>query len=395
MIRITPAHPGRRTAGTLRIELESRIADLTGHRTSVLTASGSTAILIALRIIAERAGTGEVILPATVCFSVVRAVMFAGFRPLFADVTLPGGTIDAGEVEKLAGSRTRAIVPVHIFGNAAPMEHICAFAASRNIAVIEDVAQATGGCYAGRPLGSYGDFAIHSFGRSKVIDAGGGGALATNDARAMLLAAEMQERLPVVAPVELVSLERRERDLARTAETALRDGADAACTAMGGDFEMYRPLYERRVSAITQLREKIELGLDGLTENLRRRRSLASAYRNDFAGFEEQITECSDWERTGVVWRYTVAFRDPRKAKESTDALRRANVHASNLYVSAARLLSRQKLPNADRLSSRVLNLWVDRATSAEDVTQTSRIISAALSRGRGPSPSTDRQVFS
>lgn len=384
MIGVSEPLPlGRHIARTAGIELESHIAHLTGHRSAIITASGSTAILLALRVIGGRHGVGEVLLPATVCFSVVQAVVFAGFNPVFADVTVPACTIDAEEVERLAGEQTRAIIPVHVFGNDAGAERIRRFASQQQIAVIEDVAQATGGTDGtGAPLGNSGDFAIHSFGRAKVIDATAGGAFSTNDEAAVRLALELQDRFPVLAPEELMSLERRERTIARGAVNAMRAGSGPdGAGRIGPAAEEFRALFERRPPPAPWVRERIEIGLAGLAENLERRRTTAGAYRDALAGLEEQIVTCSDWENTGVVWRYTLMFRDAMTTQAVTDELRRANLHASNLYWSAADLLSGQELRVADRIGRGVLNLWVDAATSYSDVAESARIIRKALSR--------------
>lgn len=377
------------------IELESHIAHLTGHRSAIITASGSTAILLALRVIRERRGVGEVILPATVCFSVVQAVVFAGFVPVFADVTMPACTIDAEEVERLAGEQTRAIIPVHLFGNDARAERVRQFASRRQIAVIEDVAQATGGTDGtGGPLGNSADFAIHSFGRAKVIDAAAGGALSTNDEAAVRLALELQDRFPVLAPDELVLLERRERTIAHGAVNAMRAGSDPnGGRQIASAAEGFRALFERRPPPAPWIRERIELGIAGLAENLERRRTSAGAYRDALAGLEEQMVTCSDWQSTGVVWRYTLMFRDATTTQAVTDELRRANLHASNLYWSAANLLSGQKLRVADRIGRGVLNLWVDAATSSSDVAESARIIRKALSRAAPATPHSEVEL--
>ncbi len=142
--------------------------------------SGTSALELAL----EAAGVGpgdEVIVPTFTFIATATAVTVLGAVPVFADCDPVTLTIDPRHAEKLVTAKTKAIVPVHIFGQAADMDGIMALAKSRKLAVIEDCAQSHLATYKGRLLGSIGDLAAFSFYPTKNLGAAGdAGAVTTN-----------------------------------------------------------------------------------------------------------------------------------------------------------------------------------------------------------------------
>jgi perosamine synthetase len=150
--------------------------------THVLTcATGTLAIEIALRAIGVGPGD-EVILAAyefEPTFLVIHAI---GATPVLIDIDLDSFSLDANKLEPSFTSRTKAIVVSHLHGTSARMTEIAIMARKTGIPVIEDAAQACGGVIEGKPAGSRGDFGILSFGGSKLLSAGRGGALLTSSA---------------------------------------------------------------------------------------------------------------------------------------------------------------------------------------------------------------------
>lgn len=139
----------------------------------LLTPSGTAAIVEALRLLNVKRGD-EVIVPAYVCSSVARAVELAGAAPRAADITLDNYAISYADARKKVTARTKAIIVPHVFGN--PVTGIQMFR-KLGVPIIEDVAQAIGGKYDGKRLGSFGDMAICSFYATKMMTTGEGGAL--------------------------------------------------------------------------------------------------------------------------------------------------------------------------------------------------------------------------
>ncbi|HNC82029.1 MAG TPA: DegT/DnrJ/EryC1/StrS family aminotransferase [Nitrospira sp.] len=122
----------------------------------------------------------EVVVPAFTWVTSAHSAEYVGARAVFADVDLSTFNLDPAALEAAITPRTRAIVVVHLFGKAAPMDEIMAIARRHNLAVIEDAACAVGTTYQGRPIGAIGDLGCFSFHPRKVITTGEGGMVTTN-----------------------------------------------------------------------------------------------------------------------------------------------------------------------------------------------------------------------
>jgi dTDP-4-amino-4,6-dideoxygalactose transaminase len=163
--------------------LEDEIAELCGVAHGVGVASGTDALILALRACGVGAGD-EVLLPPFTFVATGSAVSALGAKPVFADIRPDTYNIDPSEPGRRITPRTRAIVVVHLYGLAAEMDPILAFAKSRKLSVIEDNAQAIGASYKGRRTGSLGDAACLSFYPTKNLGAyGDAGMVVTNSAQ--------------------------------------------------------------------------------------------------------------------------------------------------------------------------------------------------------------------
>ena len=143
--------------------------------------SGTDALFIALRALGIGEGD-EVITAANTFIATSEAITLTGARVVFVDVDPVTFNINTGRIEEKITPRTRAIIPVHLFGQPAEMDPILAIAQKHNFRVIEDAAQAHGAVYRGRPIGSLGDAGCFSFYPGKNLGAyGDGGAIVTNN----------------------------------------------------------------------------------------------------------------------------------------------------------------------------------------------------------------------
>lgn len=160
---------------------EHEFAAYVGVEHCIACANGTDAIEMALKALGIGQGD-EVIVPALTWISTAGAVSNVGAEPVFADV-LPGErTIDPAEIKRKITSKTKAIIPVHLYGLPARMPDILAIAKSHNLKVIEDCAQAHGAAIDGKAVGTFGDVATFSFYPGKNLGAyGDAGAVVTND----------------------------------------------------------------------------------------------------------------------------------------------------------------------------------------------------------------------
>ena len=143
--------------------------------------SGTDALILALRSLNIGQGD-EVITTSFSFFATAEAITSVGARPVFVDIDPENYLMDLGLVEKAITLRTKAILPVHLFGHPLDMDKIMAIARANNLKVVEDCAQAVGAHWRGKPVGSFGDVGCFSFFPTKNLGAAGdGGAVTTND----------------------------------------------------------------------------------------------------------------------------------------------------------------------------------------------------------------------
>ena len=148
---------------------------------SVSCNSGTDALILALRSLNIGEGD-EVITSSFSFFATAEAITSVGARPVFVDIDPKNYLMDLDLIEKVITPRTKAILPVHLFGQPIDMDKIMTIATVNNLKVVEDCAQAAGAYWRGKPVGSYGDVGCFSFFPTKNLGAAGdGGAITTNN----------------------------------------------------------------------------------------------------------------------------------------------------------------------------------------------------------------------
>jgi dTDP-4-amino-4,6-dideoxygalactose transaminase len=169
-------------------KLEKEIADLCEAEYAIGVGNCSDALYLALRACGVGPGDEVITTPFTF-FATAGAIAHTGAKPVFCDIDPGTFNIDPSRIEDAITERTKAILPVHLYGQAADMDPINSIAKKYSLYVIEDAAQAIGAKYKGRPVGSLGDIACFSFFPTKNLGAfGDGGMLTTNDP-------ELEERI--------------------------------------------------------------------------------------------------------------------------------------------------------------------------------------------------------
>lgn len=184
---------GRYILGEEVESFEVEYASYLGREHCVGVGNGTDALMIGLLALGMRPGD-EVVVPAVSFFATAEAVAAIGARPVFADVEPGTWTISARTAEPVLSERTAAIVPVHLFGNPAPMRELLELAAANDVPVLEDAAQAAGGRLDGKMAGALGHAAAFSFYPGKNLGAiGDAGAIVTDDPDVAALARRLRD----------------------------------------------------------------------------------------------------------------------------------------------------------------------------------------------------------
>jgi perosamine synthetase len=161
-------------------EFESNFSKYIGVRHGIAVSNGTAALHLALVALDIKKGD-EVIMPTLTFASLANVVIYTGAKPVFIDSHPTYWCIDPDKIEKNITKKTKAIMPVHLYGHPCDMETIMKIAKNHNLYVIEDCAEAHGSQYKGKRVGSFGDIACFSFYGNKIITTGEGGMCLTND----------------------------------------------------------------------------------------------------------------------------------------------------------------------------------------------------------------------
>jgi dTDP-4-amino-4,6-dideoxygalactose transaminase len=343
------------TTGEVDAYLLRQFADSAGVLSFSRGSSALYALFLALR---SAHGQGEVIIPGICCETVAMAALFAGLRPVIADVDPNTLCISLDSLRTLLRKEVRAVVVVHAFGCIAPVSEIALLCKGMDIVLIEDLAHAAGAVdSSGRKLGESLDCSLFSFSEGKIIKGKGGALIFNRDHTLLELVRETRSSLPAPLSSEqyaLLELSLRNlthglHDLAR-ANTQARIGR-AFLEAAGS----YVGLIARGADSFPLSR--IAASIQCLPETNRERMRRYWLYEQ---GIQRPGAHVMKIPPMGTCWRTPVLFGSPQEAQAITRALRDAGIHASNHYFPLDRLLFDQSAPGNSLVGETIVNLWVD-----------------------------------
>ena len=162
------------------VKFEQEFAKYVGAKYSMCTSSCTGALHLALLTLNIGKGD-EVIVPDMTWVATATPVLYVGANPVFVDIDPDSWTIDPDCIEKAVTDKTKAIIPVHLYGHPSEMDRIMDIAEKHNLYIIEDAAPSVGAEFKGKRTGSFGDFSAFSFQGAKVLVTGEGGMLVTNN----------------------------------------------------------------------------------------------------------------------------------------------------------------------------------------------------------------------
>lgn len=311
--------------GRYVVEFEEAFARYCGTDHGISTSNGTTALHLALHGMGLGAGD-EVIVPALTFVASANAVVYTGARPVFADVDAETWTLLPEEVDRLVNERTKAVMPVHLYGHPAAMDEIGQIADAHGLRVVEDAAEAHGAQVGSRRSGSLGHAAAFSFFANKIVTTGEGGMVTTNDA-------------------SLAARFRKLRDHAMPPER--RYWHDE----VGFNYRM------------TNLQAAVGLAqMERIDEFVRRKREIAEKYTERLADVPGLALPVERAGYTNVFWMYSVVLdeRYPLSRDELVPALRERGIDSRPFFHSLDTLppyAVDAPLPRALALSRQGLNL--------------------------------------
>ena len=161
-------------------DFEKVAASFVKSKYAIAVNSGTAALQAALHALDIKKGD-EVLVPSFTFVATANAVVSTGAKPIFVDILKENYTIDPNDLEKKINKKTRAIIPVHLYGNVANIERLSEISKKYNIPIIEDSAQSLGSTYKGKHTGTFFDMGCYSMYPAKVMTAGEGGFIVTNN----------------------------------------------------------------------------------------------------------------------------------------------------------------------------------------------------------------------
>ncbi|MEF9934205.1 LegC family aminotransferase [Clostridium sp.] len=159
---------------------EQKFSEYTQSNSAVVTVNGTAALHLGLVSLGIGKGD-EVIVPSLTFISPVNTIKYTGAEPVFCDVCSDTYVMDVDKIEELITEKTKAIMPVHIYGHPVDMDRVMEIANKHKLYVIEDATEALGSKYKGKMVGSIGHIGCFSFNGNKIITTGAGGMMITND----------------------------------------------------------------------------------------------------------------------------------------------------------------------------------------------------------------------
>lgn len=328
-------------------EFEGRVERFTGVPHAVATMNGTAAIHLAL--VALGVGPGdEVLVPDLTFVATANAVRYCGAVPVLCDVLRETWQISPADAAARRTSRTRAVVPVHLYGNPADVDALRA--ALPGLPIVEDAAEAFGARLRGRPVGTLGLLAAFSFYGNKVVTTGEGGMVVTRDGR-------LAKRLRFL------------RDHAMDARRRYWH------PEIGFNYRM------------TALQAAVGLGqMDRIEEILRRKRAIAAAYAAGLAGAPGVVLHPTPPGTDGVFWMYSILLPNRTVRDRVADRLAARGIETRPFFHPVSSLPPYRGLGGRPRsvardLSRRGLNLPSGPGLGAAEIDEICDAVRAAIRR--------------
>lgn len=323
--------------GPMVQRFEKGLETFVGVKNAVAVNSG-TAALHASMLVADVGNEDEVIVPSFTYGATANVVLWAGAKPVFVDVDPETYNINPQLMEEKVTKKTKAIIPVHLFGLPAEMDAIFEIAQKHNLTVIEDCCQALGAEYKNRKIGSFGHFDCFSFYPGKVMTTGEGGAITTNDD-------ELAKKLRMVRTHGQVK------------------GYDF--TVLGSNFRM------TEIAAVIGCAQ-----LEKLPRFLQKRRMNAKKLSENLKGVSSLMLPTEPKGFKHNYYLYTVKLGSKQRRDEVVKKLQKRGIDARVYYSTPVHLTplylrlgyGKEKLPVTEKIAKCVFSLPVNPSVTENDI---------------------------
>lgn len=328
----------------------------------LVTGRGSTALWLIFQVLGKQ--SAKVLVPVNICEIVYPIIINSDLDPVFYDVDSKSGIATPQIIKEAYTGEEDILIVLHQFGIPVEIDAICSWAESKNIFVIEDVCCALGATYKGHPLGTWGNAAIFSFGYSKILEYGIGGAVYSRD---RVIYQKIHDQIQQLPPY---SYEHKTKEIEfRSHIHLLRRSTNIS------KIKEYNEIYDNYMKYLLfKLEQKdinsIRILYQELEKNLKTRSYFADRYRKEITN--NRIRHAH--KKTGqTYWRYNI-FVKPHNQKKVIQGLRQNGLLASNWYPPMAKFFDKsydpQKFGGCESFATQVINLFVDHRVNDSRVTE-------------------------
>ena len=339
------------------MELVKKLCHSHDREYAYITGSGTSAIYIALRALGLK--NKYIGIPNNVCFDVPLGIIYSGNSPFFLDIERETLGLSVVKLKKYLGAIS-GVIAVHSYGSICNIESITECCQKYGIPLIEDCAVAQGAKFNNKPVGSFGDISLLSFGAGKIIDVGHGGALLTNDQRLY------KEFMAIDKKLDQFSNSKRDRiEHLSSFHTGLynryyTNGQYDQCSQFLTKAKQYKDSYLYRFSPFYE--QSILMQLDQLTDNISMRKLNAYKVMELFEDTDELIDVFVPREGS-VIWRFNIFVKNRNNLLKH---LLKEKYKVSSWYPSVdffcgLRRNNKNDTPISDWVGEHILNIWVNR----------------------------------
>lgn len=317
------------STGKYVTQFEEKFSKYCGVRYGIATSNGTTALHLALTALEIGEGD-EVIVPDITFAATINAVIYTGATPVIVDIEKDSWCIDPDKIEKAITSSTKAIIPVHIYGQPCDMGQICDIAQKHKLYVIEDCAEAHGAEWKNKKVGSFGTISCFSFFGNKVLTTGEGGMCVTNNSN-------LNDKMRIL----------RDHGMSRERKYYHE--------VVGFNYRMTNMQAAIGVAQLEQIDEILEW-----------RHALEEKYRSIFSTISELIMQRNDLEnRKKIAWLVSVLV-DDNKRNIILQKLKESNIDARPFFTPLSEMKLYEKYAENCTVSRRISRMGFNLPTTYE-----------------------------